>query len=499
MFYELMRALRERVGIERAGFYVAHHPMFETFRRNYPEFGSGGYEVLKEWEITARADAGEPDLDLIARYEKKLGCPSLWGALVADRRIWLGEKCTYRLDYRPRFTHRQMLNILQAALVEMEALFDRVRPDFATSFICVTFGEFLAHLFARSRGIPFLNLRPTRIKNFVTYGDSVFEPSGRIRDSFENYLNGGGEDEWTKESREYIDFVHGGHALYEGVAVPEKAASAGAPAPTAAKIARLVRNESRRRFGEIRDNHDPGVLQPLLYKRFLNPLQNWWNDKNLSGAYVREEELPSMDYVFFPLHTEPEVTLLVYSKPYLNQIEVIRNIAHSLPVNMKIVVKDHPAAAGKRPLGYYKKILDVPNARLAPPSMGSKPLIQNSRMVSTISGGIGWEAVLRKKPVLIFGHAPYEILPETMVRRVADPDRLPEDIACLLGGYAYDERAAVSYVAAAMKESVAVDFYSKLLGRQGVYELEEGGADMDETMRKEVGKLADYTVASLKR
>ena len=123
MFYELMRALRERGGIGRAGFYVAHHPMFEAFRRDCPEFDSGGYEVLKEWEITARADAGEPDLELIARYEKKLGCPSLWGALVADRRIWLGEKCTYRLDYRPRFTHRQMLNILQAALVEMEALF----------------------------------------------------------------------------------------------------------------------------------------------------------------------------------------------------------------------------------------------------------------------------------------------------------------------------------------------------------------------------------------
>ena len=66
------------------------------------------------------------------------------------------------------------------------------------------------------------------------------------------------------------------------------------------------------------------------------------------SKYVKNQDLKNINYAFFPLHTEPEVTLLVYSKPYMNQIEAIRLISHNLPIGMKLIVKEHPWNIGKR-------------------------------------------------------------------------------------------------------------------------------------------------------
>jgi len=501
MFYELMKALREPLQLDKIGFYVSHYPYYRRFRERTPEIESGEYSLLKEWEITCKARNGKPNLDLIQQYEQKLGNPHLWGPLVADRRVYLGRKCTFFQDYRSRFDHNQMLNILQAGLLSMERLFDALQPSFVVSFICVTFGEYLAYLFALARGIPFLNLRPTRIENYMTYGKSPFEPSERIHAVYERYLTEGIEDDWKKRAGEYIGSVRTGHALYEGVIMPEKASSKNSSLiiqrlPKA--LFGLLRDEYDYRFGKVKDNHNPGVLVPLYYGRLSRPMRLHRIHRRLSLCYVDEDELKSLDYVFFPLHKEPEVTLQVYSTPYLNQIEVIRNISHSIPVGLTLVVKEHPASIGKRPLSYYQKIIDIPNVRLADPNLPSKLLIHHARLVATISGGIGWEAVIRQKPVVIFGHTPYEFLPDSMVRRVTDLEKLGEVIDYLLRGYDYQEDSITAYIAAVMSQSVPINFYSALLGRQGVYTVAWDGTDADQVIARDIETLAQYTIASLK-
>ena len=56
----------------------------------------------------------------------------------------------------------------------------------------------------------------------------------------------------------------------------------------------------------------------------------------MAKRYLRQQDLKNLNYAFFPLHTEPEVTLSVYSKAHLNQIETIRLISHSLPVRDEV-------------------------------------------------------------------------------------------------------------------------------------------------------------------
>ena len=500
MFYELMKALRGPLQLERVGFYVASYAFFQQFCQLEPDIESGKYTILKEWEVTAKARKGKADLDVIRQYEQRLGDPHLWGVLVADRRVHMGEKCSFFQDYRPRFKHVEMLNILQEGLVCMERLFDEVQPDAVISFICVTFGEYLAYLFAKRRGIPFLNLRPTRIHNYMTFGSDIFEPSTRVLQAYQWYLNGQAKDDWLKEAKAYVDAVRTKDAKYEGVIAPTRVPSAGefSMYRLPSRLMKLLRKTYEHRFGAVRDNHDLDPLTFTFYKRFWNPLRARWNHRRLLAGYVTEAELPSLNYTFFALHTEPEVSLQVYSKPFQNQVDVIRNLSQSVPVGMKVVVKEHPVAVGKRPLSYYRKILELPNVLLADPALSTKSLVEHARLVATIAGATGWEGILRQRPVVFLGHTPWEFLPNSLARRVTDLEQLGDEIDDLIKNYAYQERVVLAFVAAIMSQSVPINFYSALLGRQGVYTVAWDGTDADQVIARDIETLAQYTIASLK-
>ena len=47
-------------------------------------------------------------------------------------------------------------------------------------------------------------------------------------------------------------------------------------------------------------------------------------------------------YVYFPLQFEPERTILISAPYYTNQLELIKNIARSIPVDYFLYVKEHP-------------------------------------------------------------------------------------------------------------------------------------------------------------
>ena len=235
------------------------------------------------------------------------------------------------------------------------------------------------------------------------------------------------------------------------------------------------------------DHHVPGVLLPTLYARLLNPRLARKVHAYLRDKYVTEEELATMDYAFFPLATEPENTLLVFSRAFLNQIEVVRNVAYNLPAGMVLVVKEHPAALGKRQVSYYRKLLEIPNVRMADPALEARRLITRAKLVSNIAGSVGLEALILGKPVLAFGQTPYELLPDTMMRRAGALGELGETIDGLLRDHHHDEAALTSYIAAVMRRSVSLDFYTNLLGRVG-YGV--GGQERSD----EVQALARYTL-----
>ena len=76
-----------------------------------------------------------------------------------------------------------------------------------------------------------------------------------------------------------------------------------------------------------------------------------------------------------------------------------------------------------------------------------------------ISGFVGFEALCRGKPVIAMGRTFFEILPDTMYRRIGDPEALPAVLREMLETFELDDAALVRFVAAVVGESIRLDWY----------------------------------------
>lgn len=113
-------------------------------------------------------------------------------------------------------------------------------------------------------------------------------------------------------------------------------------------------------------------------------------------------------FFLYPLHFHPESTTSVQSPHYLNEIEVIQNIAINLPFGHYLYVKDHPSNVGDIGSAFYKRISMIPNVKLIPFHHNSKELIPRSAGVITLTGTVGFEALILNKPIVILGDVFYE-------------------------------------------------------------------------------------------
>jgi capsule polysaccharide modification protein KpsS len=108
------------------------------------------------------------------------------------------------------------------------------------------------------------------------------------------------------------------------------------------------------------------------------------------------------DYIFFPLHFQPEMTTLVCAPYYINQVSIIEDIAKSLPVGVRLVVKEHHGSVGRRKLSDYLDIKKNWNVVLVAPHENTMEIIKNSKTVITINSTVGLEGLLLGKPVIAF-------------------------------------------------------------------------------------------------
>ena len=492
MFEALRKHLSAKIDIGRSGYTISDSWHYAAWIKNNLGFEQSGHLLLKEWEITGKR-SGEADPALLAHYEKEVGLQDLFGVIVADRRLLLGPHCTYRQDYRRRFNDRELMVILERAVVATERLFDELKPDYVVGYVCVTILEYLAHLFARARNIPYLNLRPSRIGgNHVYYSSTLKEPSPELAAAYEKNLVGNPPNlaltkTLIKNARDRSV------SRYEGQPVPSAK-----PAERLDFRRNLLRpalnlwraHRTYKKSITTGDNHFPGILIPSFFNGFLNPVRARYQDMALRPLYVTLDQVKSMRYAFFPLHTEPEVSLLINCRPLMNQIEAIRMIAISLPIDMKLVVKEHPWMVGKRTLSAYRKMLNIPRVMLAPPEMEIPALVANSDLITLPSGTVALDGMYHKKPVLTLGHTSTNLLPDTMVLRCEDLTQLPETIRDLLAANCHDEKAFEAYITTMLECSIEVNLYTGLLGRKGY-------AEERNPFEQDIETLGEYTLRHL--
>ena len=437
VFHQTLLRLQKRFPDIRAGFYVADLFHYEGFLKKHPSFEKD-FAVLGQWDICREAVSRKPDWDLLNRYEKEIGDPTLWAPLVTDRRLWMGRNASYFQDYAPALSFEKTASILTVALEKIDAFMQRIQPDLVLTLYTATFGDCLAHLFAKAKKIRSLDLRLSRIQNRVAFCDGVVEPPPHIVRHFHAF-----RDEippsLRTEAENYIRGVQEHRAIYEGAMpakekrLPVTQATSKSWHDSAVKAMRLLESEwKRHRAPYCFDLLPPGVLQVWFQKKIRGPWHVHRVRKTFKNRFVRKEQLENLDYVLYPLHVEPELVLSQFARPFLNQIEVVRNSAFSIPVGMKLLVKEHPMMVGRRTFSYYRKLLEIPNVELLDLDLASDTAIRHARAVIILRGSIGLEAAILKKPVLSLGQSLFDLLPSSLYRKCTNLYELPQTFTDLL-------------------------------------------------------------------
>ena len=124
-------------------------------------------------------------------------------------------------------------------------------------------------------------------------------------------------------------------------------------------------------------------------------------------------------------------------------------------VHFKLVVKEHPQMVEFRPRSYYEALKKIPNVKLIDPATSSYSITPNAKLITTITGTVGWEAVIFKKPVISFGHQFYNSL--SMVTHCDEIENLPELVKEKLERHRHDEEELTAFLAAVFEDSVDID------------------------------------------
>jgi hypothetical protein len=146
------------------------------------------------------------------------------------------------------------------------------------------------------------------------------------------------------------------------------------------------------------------TVRRYYYFSYLNYLLNEYrHTKLLQSKFVDQiDVIKNKKFIYFPLHTEPEMSLHWMSPECFNQIDVIMSLSRDLPSDTYLVVKETIYAVGKRDKYFYEQIKNLKNTILLDVNSDSLKIIRDCSAVAIISGTAGVEAASQGKPVLIF-------------------------------------------------------------------------------------------------
>ena len=129
----------------------------------------------------------------------------------------------------------------------------------------------------------------------------------------------------------------------------------------------------------------------------------------LYNNYDRPQWEDTKEYVFYPLHFEPEATLSYFVDPYVDQSVVIETIARALKTNQVLIVKEHPQQLGALFENKYQLIKKRnSNILYLSGEITSEEVSRHTSLLVTLTGTAGWEAYIRKKRVIVLGNVFYD-------------------------------------------------------------------------------------------
>lgn len=120
----------------------------------------------------------------------------------------------------------------------------------------------------------------------------------------------------------------------------------------------------------------------------------------------------NINYVYFPLHLQPELTTTGFGGEYSDQLDALERLSELLPIGWKIYVKENPKQGHEqRGREFYRRLMSIEGIEYIAKEVDTYWLMKNCRFVATITGTAGWESITGGKPCLFFGLAWFSCIP----------------------------------------------------------------------------------------
>lgn len=345
----------------------------------------------------------KPDLDYLQHFEENYKI-NLWKSA-------LNERFFYKHNRFYKFDKHEILSILEQELKFFESILDEIKPDYLLTYDPPFHHQKLLLELCKIKNIQVLSICATGIQNKVilTADGSTFEIDTKLVDTFSSKTN----KIITTQKNSY-DLIIEKYLQNREIGILNKL--------KALKDylfdfdSDLVNSNfmyyGKSKFKVIKDSFN----LELKRRKNFNFLQKF----STSNPDLK------IPFVYFPMNVDEEMNILHYAPFYSNQIEVIRNIAQSIPIDYLLYVKEHIASKlrGWQDSSYYQEIMDIPNAVLVNPLFDNNVLLKNSKLLTAIRGTTPLKAIKYGIASVIFGDQPFQILPS--IFKVNSLNSLPE-------------------------------------------------------------------------
>jgi hypothetical protein len=203
----------------------------------------------------------------------------------------------------------------------------------------------------------------------------------------------------------------------------------------------------------------------------------------------------SDNYIYFAAPYQPEAISNISCGTYEDSILIIDQLSNAIPKNWKIYYKEHPNTFKDLYKGtliknknFYEQVSKFKNIKFISDEADTFKLIDGSQAVATVGGTVGWEAIVRGKPALIFGNIWYQACKSIFA--IKTHYDLLQAISKILDGYKPCpkdvERYAQSMFFASKKNLIVVKDF-------------ETNISKSENPKEEMNRVGDFLLESYKK
>ncbi len=343
----------------------------------------------------------EPDLDYLSDFEKKYGI-NLW-------KLAINERFFYKHNRFYKFKKQEILSILEQEIKFFEFMLDEIKPDFFLTYDPPFHHQKLLLELCKSKGIQVLSICGAGIENKVvlTADGGTFELDSQNKNYFDiTKINQNQKNSYDLAVHKYLK--HRETGIFNKLKALKDYLFNFDSELINSNFMYYGKNKSK----VIKDSINLEIKRRKNFN-FLQKLSI--SDPNLN-----------IPFVYFPMNVDEEMNILHYAPFFTNQIEVIRYIAKSIPIDYVLYVKEHIASKlrGWQDPDYYSEIMEIPNVILINPFFENNTLVKNSKLLFGIRGTTPLKALKYGKPSIVFGDQPFQILPS--IFKIKSLDFLPE-------------------------------------------------------------------------